>query len=71
MLYLEWFSRTNGRVVVEIPEADIDIKGDPTWRMTEEETEQQQHDMLNALDQFMEMLDDSLEDDPPEEEGMT
>lgn len=36
-LYLEWFSARNGRVEVEIGEAEIEIEGEPSWRMTDED----------------------------------
>ena len=67
-LYLEWFSVRNGRVVVEIGDADIQIEGEPTWRMTDREAEQQQEEMFDALGNFMGLLADSLEMEPPEDE---
>ena len=66
VLYLEWFSSENGRVVIEIPEAELEIEGPPTWRMTEDEIRGQQQDMLHSLEDFSDLLADSLEEDPPD-----
>jgi hypothetical protein len=68
ILYLEWFSRHNGRVVVEIPEAEIEIDGTPTWRMTPGEERQQKVDLSQALTNFMRLLEGSLEENPPDED---
>jgi hypothetical protein len=67
VLYLEWFSTRNGRVVVEIPEAEIHIEGEPAWRMTPQEEEQQQEEMFDALGNFMRLLEESLENLSPDE----
>lgn len=67
-LYLEWFSARNGRVVVEIGEAEIEIEGEPTWRMTDGEAERQQEEMFDALGDFMRLLEESMENDPPPED---
>jgi len=72
ILYLEWFSDHNGRVVLEVPEAKIEIEGLPVWRMTPEEIRRQQPDMSEQLEDFMRLLEESFEVDPPtdEEEGI-
>jgi hypothetical protein len=70
VLYLEWFSPHNGRVVVEIPEAEIAIEGVPTWRMTAEEERQQQQNMSDALTEFMQLLEENFEEDPPTDEDI-
>ncbi len=36
-LYLEWFSETNGRVVIESANYQLSVEGDAAWEMTEEE----------------------------------
>ncbi|MEX2606361.1 MAG: hypothetical protein WD708_03370 [Kiritimatiellia bacterium] len=68
-LYLEWFSSHNGRVVVEIGDAEIQVEGTPTWRMTGEDQNQQQSGMFDALGDFMNLLKDAIDEDPPEEDG--
>ncbi|WFB37423.1 hypothetical protein P3T73_06575 [Kiritimatiellota bacterium B12222] len=66
ILYLEWFSEQNGRVVLEIAEAELEIGGPATWQMTQDEILGQQQDMLHSLEDFSDLLADSLEEDPPD-----
>jgi hypothetical protein len=40
-LYLEWFSQSNGRVVVELVEPELRVSV-PSWAFTEEQKEQRQ-----------------------------
>jgi hypothetical protein len=47
-LYLEWFSDSNGRVVLETVEYELMIVGDPTWELTLAEEEIQR--LINACD---------------------
>ncbi len=69
ILYLEWFSPQNGRVVIEIPEAELEIEGPATWQMTQDEILGQQQDMLHSLENFTDLLSESLEEDPPDPEA--
>ncbi len=52
-LYLEWFSDTNGRVVIEGADFELRIVGEPTWEMTEAEEQQQREAAAEALDGFL------------------
>jgi hypothetical protein len=36
-LYLEWFSQSNGRVVIETASYVLKIVGEPHWEMSPEE----------------------------------
>jgi hypothetical protein len=51
-LYLEWFSETNGRVVVESADYELTISA-PQWQLTPEENEQRARDVAGAMDNFM------------------
>lgn len=55
-LYLEWFSETNGRVVIESAGYDLKIVGEPAWEMAPEEEETQRRANGEALTVFMEEL---------------
>ncbi|MDA3874358.1 MAG: hypothetical protein PF795_10430 [Kiritimatiellae bacterium] len=68
-LYLEWFSSYNGRVVVEIGDAEVQVEGAPTWRMTDEEAGRQQGEMFDALGNFMDLLQDAIDEEPPGMDG--
>ncbi|MCC5843756.1 MAG: hypothetical protein JJU05_05835 [Verrucomicrobia bacterium] len=65
-LYLEWFSSYNGRVVVEIGDAEVHVEGMPTWRMTEEDQCRQQEEMFDAFGNFMNSLQDAIDEEDPE-----
>ena len=58
VLYLEWFSERNGRVVVEVPDADINISF-PQWKMTPEEEETRRRTNIENLRNFLDRLVDS------------
>ncbi|MDF3131036.1 hypothetical protein P0Y35_17630 [Kiritimatiellaeota bacterium B1221] len=64
ILYLEWFSEQNGRVVIEIADAELEIEGPAAWTMTPDEILGQQHDTHHSLEDFTDLLSDSLEEDP-------
>lgn len=57
-LYLEWFSKANGRVVIESADFELTLKPDPTWSMTEAEEEQQLIENREALESYMNQLGD-------------
>jgi hypothetical protein len=59
-LYLEWFSETNGRVVVESADYELTISA-PQWQLTPEENEQRARDVAGAMDNFMERLTNAIE----------
>lgn len=52
MLYLEWFSEINGRVVIETTDFDLKIS-DHTWSMDADSEEAQQLANLNSMRGFM------------------
>ena len=60
-LYLEWFSRRNGRVVIESAAYILRIVGDPAWDMTEAEEVAQREANARALTGFMDRLVEGLE----------
>lgn len=55
-LYLEWFSQTNGRVVIESASYELKIVGEPEWEMSPEEEEIQRIANQKALTGFMDTL---------------
>ena len=54
-LYLEWFSETNGRVVIESADYELTISA-PEWQMTQEENEQRAHAAADGMNSFMQKL---------------
>jgi hypothetical protein len=58
--YLEWFSTTNGRVVIESASYELKIIGDPAWEMTPEEEETQRRANGKAMGGFMERLGEAM-----------
>jgi hypothetical protein len=72
-LYLEWFSETNGRVVIEAAHYQLDLDPERAWEMTVTEEEDQRRangeaimNFMGRLTRFVELsraLDD--EDDEP------
>ena len=65
-LYLEWFSETDGRVVVESANFELKLIGEPTWEMSAEEDETQRQATSEAITGFLEQLGENsaIEDDP-------
>jgi hypothetical protein len=59
-LYLEWFSETNGRVVIESVDYTLEISA-PEWRLTPEENEQRAREAAAGMDVFMQKLTDAIE----------
>lgn len=55
-LYLEWFSESNGRVVIESADYRIELDGPPSWQMTESEEDAQRKANQEAITRFMERL---------------
>ena len=58
-LYLEWFSGTNGRVVIESARYQLELDAEPAWTMTEEEEAGQRSMNAEAMMHFMECLGDA------------
>ena len=55
LLYFEWFSKENGRVVVEMP-SFMSAMTAPAWKMTDKEEQAQAEANHGAIRNFMEML---------------
>ncbi len=56
-LYLEWFSETNGRVMIESASYTLTIDPESTWEMTSAEEQEQQGANGAAMTDFMSSLD--------------
>ena len=59
-LYLEWFSQTNGRVVIESGDYELTISA-PEWNLTPEEEENRARDVALAMEEFMTRLTSAIE----------
>jgi hypothetical protein len=64
VLYLEWFSNANGRVVIESTDYKIEI-GEPAWRPSPEDEARQLEANTEAMQSFMDRISESF--DPREE----
>ena len=60
ILYLEWFSDFNGRVVIESADYILDIS-EPEWRMTPEENLERAKLAAEGMDRFMRRLTEAIE----------
>lgn len=58
--YLEWFSESNGRVVIESADYELTISP-PDWQLTPEENAQRARDVSRAMDCFLQKLTDAIE----------
>lgn len=71
VLYLEWFSQKNGRVVIEGPDWNLKLST-PEWSPTPEDEEQRARDAALGLTGFMQRLTDAVDrarHQGPEEAG--
>ncbi len=75
-LYLEWFSLTNGRVVIESGSFELEIDAEPAWTMAAGDEEAQLIRNAEALTDFMNRLgamvaqaDDDFDDDAPQSDA--
>lgn len=75
-LYLEWFSLTNGRVVIESGTYEMEIDPEPSWKMNAGEEEAQRIRNAEALTDFMDRLgaalaaaDEDFDDDAPQSDA--
>jgi hypothetical protein len=59
-LYLEWFSRQNGRVVIESTDYALEISP-PLWRLTPEEEAQRARDAAAGMNWFMQQLTEAID----------
>ena len=60
VLYLEWFSQSNGRVVIESTDYNLTISAHE-WQLTPEEDAQRAADVTQAMIEFLKKLTDSIE----------
>jgi hypothetical protein len=54
-VYVEWFSETDGRVVIESADYEISVS-EPVWRMSPEEEEQQHRASAEAMQSYVDRL---------------
>ncbi|HVF70085.1 MAG TPA: hypothetical protein VM940_00570 [Chthoniobacterales bacterium] len=59
-LYLEWFSETNGRVVIESADYELAISG-PDWKMSPAEEGERARGVALAMQEFMTRLTGAIE----------
>jgi hypothetical protein len=60
VLYLEWFSQSNGRVVIESTDYNLTISAHE-WQLTPEEDAQRAADVRQGMVNFLNKLTDSIE----------
>lgn len=65
VLYLEWYSQFNGRVVIEAVDFEQHLTL-PQWRLTAEDEEEQKHKNLEAMNQYMAEFEKMLEESDDE-----
>ena len=68
-LYLEWFSATNGRVVIESASYRLTVAPDIAWEMSEAEEQEQRCVNAEAMADFMQRLTEAAEAEGEHEEG--
>ena len=68
-LYLEWFSESNGRVVIETTGFELKIVGESVWEMTLAEEDTQRRDNAGAITGFMDRLEVAAGDGEAGEES--
>jgi hypothetical protein len=67
-LYLEWYSASNGRVVIESAGYKLTISA-PAWRLTPQEERQRQSESAKGFSRFIQQLSNALDakkHEPPE-----
>jgi hypothetical protein len=72
-LYLEWYSTTNGRVVIEAAHYQLELDAEPAWTLTDADESAQQSASAEAMTDFMERISAAVhasavkdEDDRPQ-----
>ncbi|MEO5713406.1 MAG: hypothetical protein ABIT37_07945 [Luteolibacter sp.] len=72
-LYLEWFSITNGRVVIEASHYQLELGAEPAWTMTDEDEAARQVATAAAMTDFMARMgmpggagEEEADDDEPQ-----
>lgn len=59
-LYLEWFSPTNGRVVIESVDYELEVSA-PEWRLTDKDNEERAREAEAGMSAFLNQLTESVE----------
>ncbi|MDB6092460.1 MAG: hypothetical protein JWM32_22 [Verrucomicrobia bacterium] len=59
-VYLEWYSKSNGRVVIESADYELTIIGEPFWEMTSREEETQRGQNSEEHGKFVERLTEAV-----------
>ena len=60
VLYLEWFSQSNGRIVIETTDYNLTISAHE-WKLTSDEDAERAEDVRQAMIEFLNRLTDSIE----------
>lgn len=60
-LYLEWFSNTNGRVVIQSTRLEVERLGERAFELTEEEWREQAKRNAEEINYFVAQLEDALQ----------
>ncbi len=55
-LYLEWYSDTNGRVVIESASYQLELGAEASWTMSEDDEADQQSENVRAMTDFLAQL---------------
>lgn len=63
VLYIEWFSAHNGRVVIEASHFGLAIHGEALWRLTEDLEAQRREMVSDGMTDFMARIEDAIKDD--------
>lgn len=67
-LYLEWFSITNGRVVIEAAHYQLELDAEPAWTMSDADEAARQAANAEAMTDFMEQMGISMTAEKDEED---
>lgn len=59
-LYLEWYSTTNGRVVIEAAHYQLELDAEPAWILTQEEEAAQKALIDEAMTDFMKRIGEAV-----------
>jgi hypothetical protein len=70
-LYLEWFSSTNGRVVIQSTRLQVERLGERAFELTEEEWQEQAKRNEEEINYFMAQLEDAMQAKNPYDEEET
>jgi hypothetical protein len=66
-VYIEWFSKANGRVVIESADYQLEIS-EPEWEMTKAQETKQIEAYAHAIRDYLDQVADAIDTDAEEEE---